>query len=375
MEQDVILTESDQKEFLELYGYFSDDSDLTMEEMLEAFDDADTWEEFLEELELDEGLMDKIKEYGKSAVKRFQDLKSKIAGNKNKTVVWVDGKPKIQNKDKAAGRSRRGKGKGRRKKRTSGSKRDTTKAKKLLGQSFDASLAKEDIDALFSADEFSDEFKSRAATILEAAVGKRVNNIISSYQSQLDEEQKDQEEQIQDVEEITEQVDKYLNYVVEEWMDENKMAIESGIQNELTEQFINGLKVLFKESYIDIPEEKVDVVEKLTEKVESLTAELNKERNFVVEMKDVIDSLRQQSIIEESVSGMVQTDAEKIKELASSVEYISEEDFKEKVETLKESYFPTERKVLTEDVVEDDPVKQVSGNMGVYTSTLDRMLS
>lgn len=229
----------------------------------------------------------------------------------------------------------------------------------------------EDISALFDGEDLSDEFKSKASTILEAAVNNNVKKIVDQLVEQ-EEEQKVEEEK---TESITEQVDKYLNYVVEEWMEENKLAVETGIQNELTETFITGLKSLFKESYIEIPEEKVDVVSALTEKVEALQGELNAEKKFVIEMKDVIDELKQDSIIDEATDTLVETEAVKIKELASGVEFINEEDFREKVEALKESYFPQSKKQITEDVVEEDPVKQINGTMGVYTSTLDRMLS
>ena len=136
----------------------------------------------------------------------------------------------------------------------------------------------EDISALFDGEDLSDEFKSKASTILEAAVNNNVKKIVDQLVGQ-EEEQKVEEEK---TESITEQVDKYLNYVVEEWIEENKLAVETGIQNELTETFITGLKSLFKESYIEIPEEKVDVVSALTEKVEALQGELNAEKKFVI---------------------------------------------------------------------------------------------
>jgi len=155
----------------------------------------------------------------------------------------------------------------------------------------------------------------------------------------------------------------------------DKLAVDTGIRNDITEQFITGMKSLFETSYIDIPEDKVDVVSELTTKVEELQSELNEEKRFIIEMTEVINQLKQNSIIEDVTDNLVKVDSAKIKELAENVEFINENDFRTKVETLKESYFPGTKKILTEDIVEEDPVKQVNGTMGVYTSTLDRMLS
>jgi len=158
-------------------------------------------------------------------------------------------------------------------------------------------------------------------------------------------------------------------------MEENKLSVDIGIKNEMHEQFITGMKKVFEESFIDIPEEKLDVVEALTTKVETLQDELNGEKKFVIEMTEAVNSLKRNSIIDELTGSLVETDAAKIRELAESVEFIDEADFRSKVETLKESYFPESKKQITEDIVEEDPVKSFSSSMGVYTSTLDRMLS
>jgi len=361
------LSDEDRADFFGLFEEISTvDPDVTHQEFVEALEEAESWEEFIDMLDLQEAgdLTSLIDKYGKGPVKKFLALKAKA--QKGQSVKWVDGKPKLGKKKKGKKR-----GKVRRKKQKTASKKATAKAQAMLGNSFDASVAQEDVNALFAAEDFSAEFRARAATILEAAIVKHVNEIINTYQEQLDEEEVEQEFD----ESVTEQVDRYLNYVVEEWMEENKLAVDTGIRNDITEQFITGMKSLFETSYIDIPEDKVDVVSELTTKVEELQSELNEEKRFIIEMTEVINQLKQDSIIEDVTDNLVKVDSAKIKELAENVEFINENDFRTKVETLKESYFPGTKKILTEDIVEEDPVKQVNGTMGVYTSTLDRMLS
>ena len=376
----------DEEEFLELYQEMVDD-DTPLEFFAEAFSDSEDWEDFLDIL-AEKSRIDIAKKHGVSSLKKYDRLSKRFKDNPNVTIsVDKEGKVTKKQKDKTKARGQARTLKANRRKGRTTSRRSTKKTKRsALYKRISKDKAKteeiameditkydpsEDISALFDGEDLSDEFKSKASTILEAAVNNNVKKIVDQLVEQ-EEEQKVEEEK---TESITEQVDKYLNYVVEEWMEENKLAVETGIQNELTETFITGLKSLFKESYIEIPEEKVDVVSALTEKVEALQGELNAEKKFVIEMKDVIDELKQDSIIDEATDTLVETEAVKIKELASGVEFINEEDFREKVEALKESYFPQSKKQITEDVVEEDPVKQINGTMGVYTSTLDRMLS
>ena len=376
----------DEEEFLGLYQEMVDD-DTPLEFFAEAFSDSEDWEDFLDIL-AEKSRIDIAKKHGVSSLKKYDRLSKRFKDNPNVTIsVDKEGKVTKKQKDKTKARGQARTLKANRRKGRTTSRRSTKKTKRsALYKRISKDKAKteeiameditkydpsEDISALFDGEDLSDEFKSKASTILEAAVNNNVKKIVDQLVEQ-EEEQKVEEEK---TESITEQVDKYLNYVVEEWMEENKLAVETGIQNELTETFITGLKSLFKESYIEIPEEKVDVVSALTEKVEALQGELNAEKKFVIEMKDVIDELKQDSIIDEATDTLVETEAVKIKELASGVEFINEEDFREKVEALKESYFPQSKKQITEDVVEEDPVKQIIGTMGVYTSTLDRMLS
>jgi hypothetical protein len=308
-------------------------------------------------------------------------MKSKFAGNKNVTIsVDKSGKVTKKKKDKQKARKMarvlkkvRKKGKGKSKRSLAKTKRSSLykRLKEMNMEDITKYDPSDDISALFDGEELSDEFKTKASTVLEAAVNSNVKKIAEEMA------EKEEAEEIVAEEEsevgIVEQVDKYLDYVVEEWMEENKVAVDQGIKNDLTEQFITGLKTLFKESYIEIPEEKVDVVSELTNQIEKLQSELNEERKFVIEMKDVIDDLKQDSIIDELTDSLVETEAAKIKELSESIDFVTEEDFREKITSLKESYFPETKKVLTEDNVEEDPVVNHSGSMGVYTSALDRM--
>jgi hypothetical protein len=199
---------------------------------------------------------------------------------------------------------------------------------------------KEDVASLFADDSsISDDFKSRAATIFEARVFDRVSQI----QEQLEAEYAGQlAEAVETIkEELTEKVDDYLNYVVEQWMDENEIAIESGLRSEITEDFIAGLRNLFAENYINVPEDKVDLVEELASKVEELENKLNEEIETNVQYKKQLTEAVKVQLVNEVCEGLTATQVEKIKSLAESVEFSTEEEFKDKLETIRENYFPS----------------------------------
>ena len=199
---------------------------------------------------------------------------------------------------------------------------------------------KEDIDSLFSDDStISEEFKSKAATIFEARVLDRVSQIEeeieTKYANQL-------EEALSSIKsDLTEKVDDYLNYVVEQWLAENEIAIESGLRAELTEEFIAGLRNLFAEHYIDVPTEKVDLVDELAGKVEELESKLNEEIERGISYAKALVESRKQEITREVCEGLTTTQVEKIKSLAESVEFSTEEEYKDKIETIRENYFPS----------------------------------
>ena len=206
---------------------------------------------------------------------------------------------------------------------------------------------KEDVDALFADDStISEEFKSKVSTIFEARVEDRVTQIEEEietrYAGML-------EEAVESVKaDLTEKVDDYLSYVVEQWMEENEIAIESGLRAELTEDFIGGLRNLFAEHYIDVPAEKVDLVDELAGKVEELESKLNEEIERGVSYAKALVESRKNEIAREIGEGLTATQAEKIKTLAESVEFSTEDEYKSKLETLRENYFPSGTKKATE---------------------------
>ena len=206
---------------------------------------------------------------------------------------------------------------------------------------------KEDVDALFADDStISEEFKSKVSTIFEARVEDRVlqieEEIETRYAGML-------EEAVESVKaDLTEKVDDYLSYVVEQWMEENQIAIESGLRAELTEDFIGGLRNLFAEHYIDVPAEKVDLVDELAGKVEELESKLNEEIERGVSYAKALVESRKNEIAREIGEGLTATQAEKIKSLAEGVEFSTEDEYKSKLDTIRENYFPSGTKKATE---------------------------
>jgi hypothetical protein len=219
----------------------------------------------------------------------------------------------------------------------------------------------EDISAMFADDStISESFKTKAATIFEARVYDRVTQIQEEietrYAGML-------EEAIDAVKtELTEQVDDYLNYVVEHWIEENQIAIEKGLRSELTEDFISGLRNLFAEHYIDVPEDKVDLVEELATKVESLEGQLNEEIERGISYKKALVESTKNEILHTVCEGLTVTQVEKIKSLAESAEFSTAEEYQEKLETIRENYFPSglkkaDEQQLHEEVLDDGTVK------------------
>lgn len=221
---------------------------------------------------------------------------------------------------------------------------------------------KEDIDSLFADDStISEDFKSKAATIFEARVHDRVTQIEEEtearYAGML-------EEAVETIKaDLTEKVDDYLSYVVEQWLAENEIAVESGLRAELTEDFIGGLKNLFTEHYIDVPSDKVDLVEELATKVEQLESQLNEEIDNNVQLKKSLVESKKTEIAHVVCEGLTDTQAEKVKSLAESVDYSTAEEYQEKLETIRENYFPSgTKKADVKDLheqVEDGGEKQV----------------
>ena len=205
----------------------------------------------------------------------------------------------------------------------------------------------DDIDALVSDEDLSEEFKNKAKTIFEASVAAKVKELSAEKEAQLEEEQNQKIEEIKD--DLSEKVDSYLNYVSESWVKENELAIERGLKSELTEDFINGLKKLFEEHYVEVPEDKFDVVEELAARLDDMEDKLNEEVASNIQAQQNIEELQREKIISEASKDLADSEIEKLKVLAEDVDYENEGNFVEKVSTLKEAYFKGDKLLAVSD--------------------------
>ena len=244
----------------------------------------------------------------------------------------------------------------------------------------------EDIQAIFGEDgeELSEEVMERATVVFEAAVNAKVTSEIVRIE---EENEAYLEETIESIrQELVESVDKYLTYAVEEWVKENTVPIHSALKSEVTEEFITGLKGLFETHYIDIPEDKVDVVEELTSRVDELEARLNEEMEKNIDPKSAVMEAEIDATFDEMAEGLAMTQVAKLKSLAEGLDYNSVDDFANKLEMLKETYFPSNKpastkvstaKVLTEETdYEDDTLNEAAAPVGVmklYSESLTRL--
>ena len=217
-----------------------------------------------------------------------------------------------------------------------------------------------DVQALIEGEELSDEFKEKAATIFEAAVFARVNDEISTRIDKLDEQYKTElQEAIENNRTVMiEKVDDFMNYVVKEWMQENELAVDKGIRSEIVEDFMVGLKNLFVEHYVDIPDEKVDLVDDLFAKVEDLEGSLNSEIQKNIDSSKELKEYKKMDSLYTVSEGMTEVDQEKMIKLAEGIEYENEESYTEKLQIIKDKYFRAEdaeeKQVLTEEDTQDD---------------------
>jgi len=235
---------------------------------------------------------------------------------------------------------------------------------------------KEHVDALMNGEgDLSEEFKRKAATVFEAAVKSKVRDEVSriedDYRNELDENINANKD------ELTEKVDTYLNYVCEEWTKENELAIERGLKGEIAEDFISGLKQLFEDHYIDVPNEKYDVLEAQSEKISQLEAKLSETIEKNVSMKSNNAKLVREQVISDMSSDLAETEIEKFKSLTEDVDFADEGSYREKLETLKENYFPKTKPVVAETVdnVETGNAQDidVSSSMTAYMSAIGRV--
>ncbi len=219
---------------------------------------------------------------------------------------------------------------------------------------------KDDIDALFADDQnISEEFKSKVTTIFEARVIDRIQQI----EEQTEAKYADMlEEAIESVRtQLEEKVDDYVNYVVEQWLEENAIAIESGLRAELAEDFISGLHKLFAENYINVPEDKVELVDELATKVEQLESKLNEEIEKSIGYKKSLIEATKQEVTRSVCEGLTETQVEKIKSLAESVEFSTEEEYQNKLETIRENYFPSGVKKADEEQLHEQVSAEDAG--------------
>ena len=239
---------------------------------------------------------------------------------------------------------------------------------------------RKDIESVFAADtNLSEEFKTQAGAIFEAAVIARVNHEVEAISAELT------EQNVRDFEELkeglVEKVDSYLNYVVEQWMKDNEVAVEQGLRTEVAEDFMLGLKNLFQEHYFEVPEDKVDVLADMSTKVDEVTARLNDTVAENIQIKTELDGIKRDRIIEQACRDLTATDAEKMSKLLEGVEFGNEELFSSKVKVVKENYFPGNAPVSPEKTLEEsvqnagEGVKttEVPANMKQYTEALSRI--
>ena len=256
---------------------------------------------------------------------------------------------------------------------------DEAQDKAMIKKMLKKEKMKEDLDALLGGENLSEEFVTKASTIFEAAVIARAEEVIVEAEIALQEQFEAAVEEIK--EDLAAKVDDYLNYMVEEWMKENALAIEKGLRAEIVEDFITGLKGLFEEHYIDIPEEKVQVVEELTSKVEELEDALNEQIARGIELTKSLNEQKKIEAIYTACEGLTQTQVEKLKSLAEGVEFTTEEEFVAKVDVLKESYFRTEVKAADNSAYDEILVEEekkpvfIDPSMEVYTKAISQTLA
>ena len=231
-----------------------------------------------------------------------------------------------------------------------------------------------DLNALVESEAtLSDGFKDKAATIFEAAVKSKLSEEIARIEESYGQELA--EEIASTKSDLVEKIDSYLNYVVENWMSENQIAIQSGLRSEIAENFMNGLKDLFVESYVEVPESKVDLVDDLAEQVEELETALNSQTSKNIEMTEELELFQRYEVIREHAHGLAETEVEKLAALAEDLDFIDEETFSAKVKTIKESYFTKEVKSVevVDDLVEDaDNSVEISSAMDSYLQALKK---
>ena len=232
----------------------------------------------------------------------------------------------------------------------------------------------EDVNALLGGEELSEEFREKAKVVFEAALNSKVKEIQEALETQYATQLEEAKEELKTS--LVERVDSYLEYVCEEWMTENELAVEHGIKSEMTESFLSGMKYLFEEHYVTIPEDKYDVLESMVEKLDEMETKLNEQIDKNIGLNKRLAESSAQDVLTQVSSGLAETQKEKLASLAESVEFESEEEYREKLETLKESYFsrtaPAAKTQSTQTLSEgvDSTNAEVSSTMETYLRSL-----
>jgi len=196
----------------------------------------------------------------------------------------------------------------------------------------------EDLNAIFGENDLSEEFKSQVTTIFEAAVVSKINEEIELIEQEFN--AKLEESVVEIAEELTNQIDSYLDYAVDNWMQENELAVERGIKSEITEEFIGGLKQLFEDHYIDVPEEKVDLVDSLADRVEDLEEKLNEAIETNIELNSIVEDYQRDELVNEATADLTSMESEKLRGLSEGVGFEDVDQYRQALDTLKENYFP-----------------------------------
>ena len=237
----------------------------------------------------------------------------------------------------------------------------------------------QDVQALFEGEELSEDFQNKARTIFEAAIKEKVSEIKENLQTAYEQALVEEVASVRD--ELTERVDAYLEYVADEWVQENQLQVESGLKTEMTESFLEGMKSLFEEHYVSVPEDKYDVLESMVDKLDEMESKLNEQIERNVALNQRLAESNSDVILADVSEGLALSQKEKLASLASNVEFESETDYREKLEKLKESYFPSNKttsapsahsETISEGTQVDSP-QQVSSAMEAYMQTLGRV--
>lgn len=330
-----------------------DEEEKEVEEAEDKEDDEEDKEDASEEKDADDDEEDKEKEEemkeSDAKHKRKADKDSKEAADKLDTAKGQDSKKEVDPDNKKA--------------------YDYTQKKPNFS-------VKEDVAALFNGEDLSEEFKEKATTILEAAVNRQLDIVLAQVQEDVEQRLAEQDEARTKA--LTEQVSKYLDYVVDQWMEENKLAIERGYAIEATQDFISALKGVFQEHYIEVPDVPRNVLDELSDKNEELEKDLNEALNRIIDLSTENEEKEKEQIFSDATSELTDTQVEKFRGLAEKVDFSSADDYRSKLATIKENYFPSEQKPAAEigDSVDGgfEEGKAPSPTVKAYADALSRTL-